>query len=334
MATKAKAFTLIELLVVVGVIAVLIAVVSPAIQMAREASRRVKCQNNLRQIGLALENYSAAHGVLPFGVGADQDAALARPASPGNRRYSTHSQILPYLEQAQVYNGINFTFTPFHPDRFGAPRKLTGDGPNETVALTKIELFLCPSDTERMENIPWGRTNYRSCNGSSWSGRQGNGMFGQISRVQAADVVDGLSQTAAFSERIRGDDDRGRIDMKSDLFGLAGNWTEASFVSWCAQLTQQQASALLLQDSNGGQTWLEGNMNWTRYNHLLPPGRQSCKVELTWDGVAMPAASHHHQAVNVLMGDGSVRSASHAIERKVWQALGTIAGGEQIETMF
>ncbi len=325
-------FTLIELLVVISVLAVILAIALPAVHAAREASLRMRCQSNLRQIGIALQGYAGQHGVLPFGVGADNDGAAAQVASVDSRRFALHTQILPYLEQGELFNQINFTVAPFFPDASGDPKLVTGRGPNETVAQTKIELFLCPSDTDRMRERPWGKNNYRSCTGSSWAGRAGNGLFGQITSVRFAAITDGLSHTAAFSERMRGDDDKTRVDMDSDLFGFARpGTTEDSFRQWCEALTAEKAATLILHDSNAGHTWLEGNMTWTRYNHFMPPGRQSCKHYLTWNGVAMTANSRHNGGVNLLLGDGSVRFVSYSIVANVWRALGTIAGGEQMD---
>jgi hypothetical protein len=77
-------------------------------------------------------------------------------------------------------------------------------------------------------------------------------------------------------------------------------------------------------------TWLEGNMSWTRYNHLLPPGRKTCVNGVTWNGVAMTAGSRHDRIVGVLLGDGSVRSVKYFVDPTVWKGIATIAGGETV----
>jgi Protein of unknown function (DUF1559) len=82
------------------------------------------------------------------------------------------------------------------------------------------------SDFDRMPSRPWGQNNYRSCNGSSWSGRAGDGIFGQSTRIGPAQVRDGLSNTAAMAERVRGHDDYERLDSDADLFRDAAPWTE------------------------------------------------------------------------------------------------------------
>lgn len=328
-ATRKHGMTLVELLVVVAVIGLLVALLLPAVQYVRETSRRTQCISHLRQFGIALQNYQGAHRVFPFGVGADADKGASSYTSAQSRRFSLHSQLLPYLEQMPVYAMIDFRVQPFHPDTTGDPAVVTGQGPNEEAAQTRVAVFLCPSDTDRLKR-PWGPTNYRSCNGSTWSGRRGDGMFGQATAIRPADVQDGLSQTAAFSERITGDDDRNLVDLDSDLFGQPALWTEETLQDWCNDLDEQEAASLPIQDSNGGMTWLEGNMNWTRYNHLLPPGRPSCKGEKTWDGVAMTANSRHQEGVNVLWGDGAVRFVSDTIDSTTWKALGTIAGSETV----
>ena len=126
----------------------------------------------------------------------------------------------------------------------GDPTRATDAGPNETAACMAIEVFFCPSDFDRMPSRPWRQNNYRSCNGGSWSGRAGDGMFGQSTRIGPADIRDGLSNTAAMSERIRGHDDYQNVDVKSDQFRVAAPWTEAAFTEWCAGLTDAEAIAL------------------------------------------------------------------------------------------
>jgi type II secretory pathway pseudopilin PulG len=318
--------------VVIAVIGLLVALLLPAVQRARESARRVRCQGNLRQLGIALNSYQAAAGVYPFGVGADGDGAIATYTSASNRRYSMHAQMLPYLEQATLFNQLNFSVPPFFPDANGDPNLEDGPGPNFTVAEVWVDAFLCPSDFNRMPSRPWGPANYRSCNGSTWSGRAGDGMFGQSTRIGPADIRDGLSNTAAMSERLRGHDDYENVDVKSDQFRVAAPWTEAAFTEWCAGLTDTEAIALPKHYSNAttGLTWLEGNMSWTRYNHVLTPGHKTCVNGVTWNGVAMTAGSRHDGGVGLLLGDGSVRFVKETVSPAIWRALGTIAGGEPI----
>jgi prepilin-type N-terminal cleavage/methylation domain-containing protein len=332
MSRRRSGLTLIELLVVIAIIGVLIALLLPAVQAVRESARRVACKANLRQLGIGLSSYLSTNGVFPFGVGADADRLLATVASPQHRRYSLHSQILSYVDQANLFHQLNFSVQPFHPDTSGDPIGPTGKGPNETAATTKLALFVCPSDFDRMPSRRWGPVNYRSCNGSSWSGREGDGLFGQSTRIGAGQVRDGLSNTAAMSERIRGHDDFERLDPQSDVIRNPSVWTEESFRDWCAGLSDAEAAGFTRgsSDANSGFNWLEGNMAWTRYNHLVPPGSKTCTNGLTWNGVAMPANGRHDRTVHLLLGDGSVRSVPHTIAPAVWRALGTIAGGEPI----
>lgn len=157
-------------------------------------------------------------------------------------------------------------------------------------------------------------------------------MFGQVTRIRPGDVTDGLSNTAAMCERIRGHDDFENVDMQSDLFRMAEPWTEEAFRDWCGTLSDAEARALPTQvaNANSGQTWLEGNMAWTRYNHVLTAGHKSCANGLTWNGVAMTAGSRHSAGVNLLLGDGSVRFISQAVDPAIWRSLGSISGGEVI----
>lgn len=328
-----SALTLVELLVVLAIFGVLIGLLLPAVQATRETARRTTCGNNLKQIGVALHHYHDTHRVLPFGCGPDDDGAVPTIGTLQARRYSCHSQILGFLDQTATFEAIDFHVAPFHPyvnaammnaAVYAAPEQLVRNG---AAAVNKIPVFLCPSDGNG-SMAPWGPTNYRSCNGSTWSGRAGNGMFGQNSSTRFVDVRDGLSNTAMFSERVRGTWNAQLQDIQADVYNLAGAWTEALFRQACSRLTPQQAASYR-HDMDGGQTWLEGNMNWTRYNHLLPPNRIACKNGITWNGVAMPASSRHAGGVTVLWGDGAVRFVSATVDEAVWAAAATIAGRDR-----
>ena len=149
-------FTLMELLITMGVIGLLIAILLPAVQAAREAARRADCRNRIRQLGLALHAYHSAHGMFPlnYGTGEFDDAS---------RGASWLAQILPHLEQRPLYDSI----------RFGKP---LADPANLSAARTPVPALHCPSDShngrmDRRANVPgeWAVTNYKACAGSNWA---------------------------------------------------------------------------------------------------------------------------------------------------------------------
>src|SRR6476469_5580293 len=146
---KRAGFTLIELLVVIAIIAVLIALLLPAVQAAREAARRAQCVNNLKQIGIAMHNYHDEIGSLPFGHGTYKF---------NWNDFSAFSQMLPQLEQATLFNAINFacTIAPANPTNVQ----------NSTAFYAKLNVFLCPSDIDRLTS-PYGHVNYCASCGST-----------------------------------------------------------------------------------------------------------------------------------------------------------------------
>src|SRR5262245_7150412 len=158
-------FTLIELLVVIAIIAVLIALLLPAVQAAREAARRAQCVNNLKQIGLALHNYHTANDVFPMGYSSGM-YGLGTYAPKQN--LSLHAALLPFLEQTQVYNAINFNWA-CEDSNTTLPYVSNSTGTN-----AKIAAFCCPSDPNAGvpdHNNTANTNNYYGCVGTTmnWS---------------------------------------------------------------------------------------------------------------------------------------------------------------------
>jgi prepilin-type N-terminal cleavage/methylation domain-containing protein len=157
--SRRRGFTLIELLVVIAIIAILIALLLPAVQQAREAARRTQCKNNLKQIGLALHNYHDAHDCFPFGWGGTRPAT----GSPG---YSAISQLLPFFDQAPLYNTINFSLP------------LT-DPANDVPRRQELPILRCPSDFDNPQPNAGGAINYMANKGSNhlWQDPNQIGLF-------------------------------------------------------------------------------------------------------------------------------------------------------------
>ena len=154
-------FTLIELLVVIAIISVLMALLLPAVQAAREAARRAQCVNNLKQLGIALHGYHAAIGCFPVGFLYPSGNVLS-DSSPQQYRWSALAQMASYLEQASLYNSLNFDFPIAHQPASGASSAFWPYYPaNATTMGTRVAFFLCPSDSGLPPDPDSGPTNYR-----------------------------------------------------------------------------------------------------------------------------------------------------------------------------
>src|SRR4051794_2489209 len=187
MSHRRRGFTLIELLVVIAIIAILISLLLPAVQSAREAARRSQCINNLKQMGLAAHNYVSTFQVLPFGKGRNYVPTL--PSAAAYARWSVHSQLLMYLEQGNLFASINFTLPPETPGMAGdvpfMPPYQDPNRENMTACLTQVATFLCPSD---------GANTLLS----QWPG--GNNYLGNL-QTWACDLGESLPSTVAPSEQ-------------------------------------------------------------------------------------------------------------------------------------
>ncbi len=310
---KRHAFTLVELLVVIAIIGILVSLLLPAVQSAREAARRMQCTNNLKQLGLATHNYLSAHKRLPLCL------------NGSNKPLAVHAYLLPFLEQTALYNQIDFNRS------WNAPS-------NAAALATRLPTFLCPSQPEAPVPVAWAPTNYRANQGSQILFRQPatasgdpnfgmpapNGVFVPERALKIADVIDGTSNTAAFSEHPLGDFNNGLVS-KYDTF-RPGTYptTPDEAVQQCMAVNVNDLSKQGVSDV--GAPWLQSYHSTTQYFHVAAPNTRSCMFPP--GRISTVAASYHTGGVVVAMCDGSVDFVSNNIDLAVWRSLGTRDGGE------
>lgn len=320
---RPRGFTLIELLVVITIIGLLMALLLPAIERVREAANRMRCGNNLRQLGIALHNHHATLDQFP-------------PArNPFPMVFSPLARLLPYVEQDNLHNLVDYTQPPL--DFFNTGTN-PNDNPNNPNCASRfvVTLFLCPSDgiRPRVPNSPYGPTNYVACVGSGTidygNVSQGDGTFTDIP-MRIADLTDGSSNTIVMSESLLGDGHTHAAHSHTDhplhakrrryvLPGPANPTTDdcenARGGSWSGQR---------------GAKWIDGHYGSTLYNHYYVPNARNWDCGNGWNNKSLSTArSNHLGGVNVLLGDGSVRFIRNSISLDLWRALSTRANGEVI----
>ena len=336
MKSHRRGFTLIELLVVIAIIAVLIALLLPAVQAAREAARRAQCVNNLKQLGLAIQNYHDVNGAFP--PTALNSSAVLTPD------FSLKGRLLPFMEQTAAYNALNQGF-------------LYNAAPNFTVRILRVNSFLCPSDG----NVPSGSTTVGSMTGvpgyhsypnniGTFARNNGNMYDGPAYEMGAnlggtvtiATVTDGTSNTVIFSEFIRGRD----IATADGPFQVYKDTTDSDSVAApLTQLVQNCKAVALISQGNPlvasdqrqkGADWLNQNCGkGGGYSHIMPPNTRACyfsNVNASKTYTMVSASSYHSGGVNVAMLDGSVRFVKDSVSPAAWWAIATKSGGEVISS--
>jgi prepilin-type N-terminal cleavage/methylation domain-containing protein len=339
-----RAFTLIELLVAIAIIAVLIALLLPAIQRAREAARRTQCRNNLKQLGLALHNYSDTFQTLPPSVVVGNVGGVQVFGG-----WSIHARLLPYLELTSGFNSINFNFIYEHPTNF-------------TVSVMNVESFLCPSDPNTapyphsfglagVTNYGWNMGDWYVWGGSNPAGPRFNerprSPFYVNGSTRERDFIDGLSNSIVNAEV------KARQRYYRDCTGLSTRFTPLTFpgtgddpYAVAPEYISGAGCNATLRDS-GHTEWVDGHVHQTGVTTAWTPNKyieqQATKLgyDLDITGIretnlgptfsAITSRSHHSGGVHVLLGDGSVRFVTDTIDGRAWRAAGTIAGGETVD---
>ena len=324
-------FTLVELLVVIAIIGVLVALLLPAVQAAREAARKAQCANNLRQIALAVHNYESANGRLPPSTVVD----LTSSATANNLAWGVHGRILPYLEQAGLAASVNLS---------------QGWDFQMAIDAFRVPVYACSSDpgARRMRDPGGGKarlwpTTYGFNLGVYFvfdpaTGRGGDGAFYPNSFLRLAEFADGTANTLLAAE----------VKAWQPYTRNGGPPQTQSPVTGAAA-TAFVASGGEFKDT-GHTEWPDGRVHHTGFTAALPP---NTRVPFTFQGRELDAdynswqeglngragrptyavitsRSFHPGIVHVALVDGSVRPAANTIERAVWQALATRSGGEAV----
>ena len=322
-----SAFTLVELLVVIAIIGTLVGLLLPAVQAAREAARRMQCQNHLKQWTLALANHEGATRRYPplrtWGGAA---------ATPGSS-WSAQARLLPYVEEVAIGSEIA--------QQLGVDYSVArlADGVTQISSL-RIAPLLCPSEKNDRQRVDGSTLYYPlnyGVNAGTWlvldpvTGETGDGTFIVNGRLRSADVLDGLSHTLAFAEV------RAYTPYRRDT---------AAARSAAPSLAAGIPSGGTVKADSGHTEWVDGRVHQSGFTATFPPGStfrvtvNGVEVDGDWNNqreatsatvptmAAVTARSYHPGLVNAAMMDGSVRGFSTDITQEMWRALATRSSGE------
>jgi prepilin-type N-terminal cleavage/methylation domain-containing protein len=327
--TKFSAFTLVELLVVIAIIGILVALLLPAIQAAREAARRSQCSNNLRQITLAMHNHVSALKFIPPALDWTKSTASG---------WSVLARLTPYAEEANLHSLIDFRYS--YSDLTNAPQ-------HAQVTAMRIAMYTCPSEQVLDPKVGAAQThippNY-AANQGTWftfdpaSTNVGSGAFVVNKKLGDKSYTDGLSKTLAFSE-VKAYTEKLANSSNPATLGAALPDTTAAVVAYGGTFS-----------TTGHSEWVDGKVFETGFTSTFPPNTKVqysdgatpydvdfiSKTESATGAVptyaAITSRSYHAGVVNSAMMDGSVRTTANNIDSAIWRAASTRNGGETTDT--
>jgi prepilin-type N-terminal cleavage/methylation domain-containing protein/prepilin-type processing-associated H-X9-DG protein len=351
-------FTLVELLVVIAIIGVLVALLLPAVQSAREAARRTQCSNGLKQMGLALMNYHDTYRVFPARRGGSNSSNIASDPSRiacNYDRVSAFIALLPFYEQKsladQIAAGGNVGGTNFPP---GGPAAWYSS--NYKPWGTQISMLLCPSGNVNKTHNGYGKNSYAFSLGDTLVTHNSptaitRGIFGGSARcVGLQNITDGSSNTIAMSERSWGNDLAPSNALGQDIrivTIMSVSSVSTNPGSCYAQVSGQKIMSGQVKGKFGA-LWSDGQAERVGFTTVLPPNAPSCvndgNTNADANGGALSASSYHPNGVNSVFADGSIHFITQNINTGnlasppanpgagspygVWGALGSIDGGE------
>lgn len=343
LSTSKRGFTLVELLVVIAIIGVMVGLLLPAVQAAREAARRMSCSNNMKQLGLALHNYHDTHKSLPFRMGGPSY----------NQWVSGLVMLLPFMEQGPLWEQISSPGT-FGGNNYPAFGPYPWEYGTYTPWLTTVPGFGCPSDGEASRTVAGqpGRSSYCFNVGDSTPTNftdHSRGPFAWRTTYSFAGITDGLTNTLGMSERVVGMDGT-RIKGGTVInHGSVTTDPANNNPSMCMATRGVSGNYIAGVSTTGwaGRNWSHGGSGRTQFNTILPPNAPSCSGTANdAEPAIVPPTSLHPGGVMVLVLDGSVRFISETIDTGnlalgsaasgpsnygTWGAIGTRSGGETVQ---
>jgi prepilin-type N-terminal cleavage/methylation domain-containing protein/prepilin-type processing-associated H-X9-DG protein len=331
-------FTLIELLVVIAIIAVLISLLLPAVQSAREAARRIQCVNNLKQLGLAFYNYESSVGGLPPSM---CSAGFGNTVTWING-WSALARVMPYSEQGNLFNSMNLALWKENPE-------------NSTSISQNLRVLLCPSEVKpEVSTHDYGLAGVTSygVNQGDWfvwggfNGPQSRNSFGMNRSRRIAEITDGTSQTLLAAEVKTYQPASNCRTIPLPSVNNPNNIPSPYADPYTVAPEYDNGTCITQNQFEFHTEWSDGNAHAAGFTTAWPPNKQIMGrsmylgMDLDLNGLneelggptfaAINSRSYHPGGVNVLLGDGSVKYIKSSIDGMVWRGLGTVAGGEVI----